>query len=168
MMSSSSCWARPTPPLQVPCSFGTAVISRPSCCWLRDPDYGTPVTAQPVLGGAASGPHRDLVGLRVLRLFDAATGGPIRSRSPADAGHGTVGAASGRKGRHPPCHRPWLPVCCGRLIVLRPGATQPWPCHSALAGALAGAVSAIAVRKLGRSERTVILDRGWPMLGNFM
>jgi S-adenosylmethionine uptake transporter len=57
---------------------------------------------------------------------------------------------------------------CGVLIVLRPGATSLGLGHlAALAGALAGAISAIAVRKLGRSERTVILIL-WPMLGNFL
>ncbi len=54
------------------------------------------------------------------------------------------------------------------LVVLRPGATQIGLGHlAALVGATAGAVSAIAVRKLGRSERTVILIL-WPMIGNFI
>ena len=57
---------------------------------------------------------------------------------------------------------------CGVLIVLRPGATALGLGHlAALVGAAAGAVSAIAVRKLGRSERTVILIL-WPMIGNFI
>ena len=57
---------------------------------------------------------------------------------------------------------------CGVLVVLRPGATQIGLGHlAALVGATAGAVSAIAVRKLGRSERTVILIL-WPMIGNFI
>lgn len=67
-------------------------------------------------------------------------------------------------------HR-WLAVCaglCGVLIVLRPGATSLGLGHlAALMGATATALSAIAVRKLGRSERTVILLL-WPMIGNFL
>ncbi|WP_347266961.1 DMT family transporter [Paracoccus sp. (in: a-proteobacteria)] len=57
---------------------------------------------------------------------------------------------------------------CGVLIVLRPGATALSLGHlAALTGASASAMSAIAVRKLGRSERTVILLL-WPMIGNFL
>ncbi|KGJ03139.1 S-adenosylmethionine uptake transporter [Paracoccus halophilus] len=56
----------------------------------------------------------------------------------------------------------------GVLIVLRPGASELGLGHlAALAGATATAISAIAVRKLGRSERTVILIL-WPMIGNFL
>lgn len=67
-------------------------------------------------------------------------------------------------------HR-WLAVVaglCGVLIVLRPGVTPLGLGHlAALMGATATAISAIAVRKLGRSERTVILLL-WPMIGNFL
>lgn len=67
-------------------------------------------------------------------------------------------------------HR-WLAVVaglCGVLVVLRPGATPLGLGHlAALMGATATALSAIAVRKLGRSERTVILLL-WPMIGNFL
>ena len=67
-------------------------------------------------------------------------------------------------------HR-WLAVVaglCGVLVVLRPGATPLGLGHlAALMGATATALSAIGVRKLGRSERTVILLL-WPMIGNFL
>ena len=67
-------------------------------------------------------------------------------------------------------HR-WLAVVaglCGVLVVLRPGVTPLGLGHlAALMGATATALSAIAVRKLGRSERTVILLL-WPMIGNFL
>ncbi|UXU75448.1 DMT family transporter [Paracoccus sp. SMMA_5_TC] len=67
-------------------------------------------------------------------------------------------------------HR-WLAVLaglCGVLIVLRPGATALGLGHlAALGGATCTALAAIAVRKLGRSERTVILLL-WPMIGNFL
>ncbi|MBT0777847.1 MULTISPECIES: DMT family transporter [Paracoccus] len=67
-------------------------------------------------------------------------------------------------------HR-WLAVCaglCGVLVVLRPGVTPLGLGHlAALMGATATALSAIAVRRLGRSERTVILLL-WPMIGNFL
>lgn len=57
---------------------------------------------------------------------------------------------------------------CGVLVVLRPGVTPLGLGHlAALMGATATALSAIAVRKLGRSERTVILLL-WPMIGNFL
>ncbi|MCV2449206.1 DMT family transporter [Paracoccus sp. DMF] len=57
---------------------------------------------------------------------------------------------------------------CGVLVVLRPGMTPLGLGHlAALMGATATALSAIAVRKLGRSERTVILLL-WPMIGNFL
>lgn len=57
---------------------------------------------------------------------------------------------------------------CGVLVVLRPGVTPLGLGHlAALMGAAATALSAIAVRKLGRSERTVILLL-WPMIGNFL
>lgn len=57
---------------------------------------------------------------------------------------------------------------CGVLIVLRPGMTPLSLGHlAALMGASASAMAAIAVRKLGRSERTVILLL-WPMIGNFL
>ncbi|WP_312528590.1 DMT family transporter [Paracoccus sp. (in: a-proteobacteria)] len=56
----------------------------------------------------------------------------------------------------------------GVLVVLRPGQTAFELGHlAALGGACCSALSAIAVRKLGRSERTVILIL-WPMLGNFV
>ncbi|MDQ7775665.1 DMT family transporter [Paracoccus aminovorans] len=57
---------------------------------------------------------------------------------------------------------------CGVLVVLRPGVTPLGLGHlAALMGTTATALSAIAVRKLGRSERTVILLL-WPMIGNFL
>ena len=71
-----------------------------------------------------------------------------------------------RVGRHR-----WAAVVaglCGVLVVLRPGTAPLGLGHlAALMGAGATALSAIAVRKLGRSERTVILLL-WPMIGNFL
>ncbi len=67
-------------------------------------------------------------------------------------------------------HR-WLAVVVGMagvLVVLRPGQTALTLGHlAALGGAICSALAAISVRKLGRSERTVILIL-WPMLGNFV
>jgi drug/metabolite transporter (DMT)-like permease len=71
-----------------------------------------------------------------------------------------------RVGRHR-----WFAVVtglCGVLVVLRPGVTPLSLGHlAALMGATATALSAIAMRKLGRSERVVILLL-WPMIGNFL
>lgn len=56
----------------------------------------------------------------------------------------------------------------GVLIVLRPGAQPLDGGHlAALAAALASATTAVILRKLGRSERPLVLLM-WPMLGNFV
>ena len=67
-------------------------------------------------------------------------------------------------------HR-WAAVVIGLLgvlVVLRPGA-QPleWGHLAALASAIASATTAVILRKLGRSERPLVLLM-WPMLGNFL
>lgn len=56
----------------------------------------------------------------------------------------------------------------GVLIVLRPG-TQPLSLGhlAALIGAVGSSTAAVIVRKLGRSERPLVLIM-WPMLGNFV
>lgn len=67
-------------------------------------------------------------------------------------------------------HR-WAAVIAGLagvLIVLRPGAQPLDPGHgAALAAALGSAMTAVILRKLGRSERPLVLLM-WPMLGNFV
>lgn len=67
-------------------------------------------------------------------------------------------------------HR-WAAVVTGLLgvlIVLRPGAqTLDWGHLAALASAIASATTAVILRKLGRSERPLVLLM-WPMLGNFL
>ena len=67
-------------------------------------------------------------------------------------------------------HR-WIAVAVGLagvLVVLRPGYTVIGLGHAAaLMAACCTAMAAISVRKLGRSERTVILIL-WPMIGNFI
>lgn len=67
-------------------------------------------------------------------------------------------------------HR-WAAVVAGLigvLIVLRPGAqTLEWGHLAALASAIASATTAVILRKLGRSERPLVLLM-WPMLGNFV
>lgn len=56
----------------------------------------------------------------------------------------------------------------GVLIVLRPGQADLAAGHAAaLIGAVASALASVIVRKLGRSERAVVLML-WPMLGNFV
>jgi len=67
--------------------------------------------------------------------------------------------------------RRWLAVAIGLagvLVVLRPGYVPLDLGHlAALFAALSNAMAAVVVRKLGRSERTVILIL-WPILGNFL
>lgn len=56
----------------------------------------------------------------------------------------------------------------GVLVVLRPGQTALSVGHlAALGGATCSALAAVSVRRIGTSERTVILIL-WPMLGNFV
>nr|WP_322630166.1 DMT family transporter [Paracoccus rhizosphaerae] len=66
-------------------------------------------------------------------------------------------------------HR-WAAVVVGLsgvLIVLRPGAQDLQLGHAAaLAGATASAMGAVIIRRLGRTERPLVLMM-WPMLGNF-
>ncbi|MBM3606174.1 MAG: DMT family transporter [Alphaproteobacteria bacterium] len=66
-------------------------------------------------------------------------------------------------------HR-WAAVVVGLsgvLIVLRPGGQDLQLGHAAaMAGAVASALAAIIIRKLGRRERPMVLMM-WPMLGNF-
>ncbi|MDQ1901769.1 DMT family transporter [Paracoccus sp. WLY502] len=67
-------------------------------------------------------------------------------------------------------HR-WAAVVIGLLgvlVVLRPGAQSlGWGHLAALASAIASATTAVILRKLGRSERPLVLLM-WPMLGNFL
>lgn len=67
-------------------------------------------------------------------------------------------------------HR-WAAVVAGLigvLIVLRPGAQAlEWGHLAALLAALGSATTAVILRKLGRSERPLVLLM-WPMLGNFL
>ncbi|SNR34545.1 DMT family transporter [Paracoccus sediminis] len=67
-------------------------------------------------------------------------------------------------------HR-WMAVVIGLigvLVVLRPG-TQAlgWGHLAALASAIASATTAVIIRRLGRTERPLVLLM-WPMLGNFL
>ena len=66
-------------------------------------------------------------------------------------------------------HR-WAAVVVGLsgvLIVLRPGAQELQLGHmAAMAGAVASAMAAVIIRRLGRAERPMVLMM-WPMLGNF-
>ncbi|TRW98863.1 DMT family transporter [Paracoccus sp. M683] len=56
----------------------------------------------------------------------------------------------------------------GVMIVLRPGQADLTAGHlAALVGAAASALASVIVRKLGTSERAVVLML-WPMLGNFV
>nr|WP_131574077.1 DMT family transporter [Paracoccus nototheniae] len=68
-------------------------------------------------------------------------------------------------------HR-WAAVVVGLsgvLIVLRPGAGQDLQAGhaAAMAGAVASALAAVIIRRLGRTERPMVLMM-WPMLGNFV
>lgn len=67
-------------------------------------------------------------------------------------------------------HR-WAAVVAGLvgvLIVLRPGAQSLELGHlAALTAAFASAATGVIIRKLGRSERPLVLLM-WPMLGNFL
>lgn len=68
-------------------------------------------------------------------------------------------------------HR-WLAVAlglCGVLIVLRPGAGNSLSIGhlAALLGALSSATTAVVTRKLGGTERPLVLLM-WPMLGNLI
>ncbi len=66
-------------------------------------------------------------------------------------------------------HR-WAAVIVGLtgvLIVLRPGGQEIQLGHmAAMAGAVASALAAVIIRRLGRAERPMVLMM-WPMLGNF-
>lgn len=66
-------------------------------------------------------------------------------------------------------HR-WAAVIVGLsgvLIVLRPGGQELQLGHfAAMAGAVASALAAVIIRRLGRGERPMVLIM-WPMLGNF-
>ncbi|WP_410217195.1 DMT family transporter [Paracoccus sp. (in: a-proteobacteria)] len=66
-------------------------------------------------------------------------------------------------------HR-WAAVVVGLsgvLIVLRPGGQDlQWGHAAAMAGAVASAMGALIIRRLGRRERPMVLIM-WPMLGNF-
>lgn len=56
----------------------------------------------------------------------------------------------------------------GVLVVLRPGQTALTAGHlAALGGAVCSALAAVSVRRIGTSERVVILIL-WPILGNFV
>lgn len=65
----------------------------------------------------------------------------------------------------------WLAVAVGLLgvlVVLRPGYVELTLGHAAaLLAAFTNALAAVSVRRLGRSERTVILIL-WPIIGNFI
>ncbi len=67
-------------------------------------------------------------------------------------------------------HR-WAAVIVGLtgvLIVLRPGGQEIQLGHmAAMAGAMASALAAVIIRRLGRAERPMVLMM-WPMLGNFV
>lgn len=67
-------------------------------------------------------------------------------------------------------HR-WAAVIIGLtgvLIVVRPGVQTLQLGHfAAMLGACSGAIAAVLIRKLGPSERPVVLIM-WPMLGNFV
>lgn len=67
-------------------------------------------------------------------------------------------------------HR-WAAVVIGLsgvLIVLRPGGQDLQLGHAAaMAGAVASALAAVIIRRLGRRERPMVLMM-WPMLGNFV
>lgn len=67
-------------------------------------------------------------------------------------------------------HR-WAAVVIGLigvLVVLRPGAQPMGPGHlAALLAAVGSATTGVIIRKLGRSERPLVLLM-WPMLGNFL
>lgn len=71
-----------------------------------------------------------------------------------------------RVGRHR-----WIAVIVGLtgvMIVLRPGGQELALGHmAAMFGAMSSAMAAVLIRKLGRSERPVVLMM-WPMLGNFV
>lgn len=56
----------------------------------------------------------------------------------------------------------------GVMIVLRPGTQELQLGHlAAMSSAVAAAVTAVVIRRLGRRERPLVLMM-WPMLGNFM
>ncbi|ARO13799.1 protein of unknown function DUF6 transmembrane [Ketogulonicigenium robustum] len=67
--------------------------------------------------------------------------------------------------------RRWLAVCAGLvgvIVVVRPGTAELGLGHAAaLVGACAGALSAIALRKVGGKERPVVLLL-YPLFGNFL
>ncbi|MTH76569.1 DMT family transporter [Paracoccus aestuariivivens] len=65
----------------------------------------------------------------------------------------------------------WIAVAIGLLgvlVVLRPGYVDLGMGHmAALLAACSSAMAAVSIRRLGRSERTVILIL-WPIIGNFI
>ena len=156
------------PALQI--LFFSALLSFPplAVLLLRDPTHGTLLPRNPFW-----------VGLRSLCIVASGVGGFYAfSVLPLAQVYSILFAAPlivtvlsvPLLGEKVGLHR-WLAVCAGLggvLIVLRPGVTPLGLGHlAALMGATATALSAIAVRRLGRSERTVILLL-WPMIGNFL
>lgn len=73
-------------------------------------------------------------------------------------------------GEHVGIHR-WIAVIVGLagvLVVLQPGGEPLALGHAAaMLGAISSATGSVIVRRLGRSERPVVLMM-WPMLGNFV
>ncbi len=156
------------PALQI--LFFSALLSFPplAVLLLRDPTHGTLRPSNPFW-----------VGLRSICIVGSGVGGFYAfSTLPMAQVYSILFAAPllvtvlsvPLLGERVGLHR-WAAVVaglCGVLVVLRPGVTPLGLGHlAALMGATATALSAIAVRKLGRSERTVILLL-WPMIGNFL
>ncbi|MFT4014841.1 MAG: DMT family transporter [Paracoccus sp. (in: a-proteobacteria)] len=156
------------PPLQI--LFFSALLSFPplAVLLLRDPTHGTLRPRSPFW-----------VGLRSLCIVSSGIGGffafsvlpmaqcySILFAAPLLVTVLSVPILGERVGL-----QRWIAVAVGLagvLVVLRPGATSLGLGHAAaLLGAFSTAMSAVSVRKLGRSERTVILIL-WPIIGNFV
>lgn len=155
------------PPLQI--LFFSSLLSFPlvTLVLLRDPNPGTLRAANPgwvalrtvcaVLGG--------MTGFYAFSTLPLAQVYAILFSMPLLITVLSIPLLGERVGRHR-----WFAVALGLigvLIVLRPGAQALSAGHlAALLAALTGATAAVIIRRLGGTERPMVLMM-WPMLANF-
>lgn len=156
------------PALQI--LFFSSLLSFPfiAALLLRDPTHGTLRPKNPLWVSirAAAIVGSGMCGFYAFSVLPMAQVYAILFASPLLITVLSIPFLGEKVGRHR-----WAAVLAGLvgvMIVLRPGQTALEFGHlAALGGASCTAMAAISVRKLSKSERTVILIL-WPMLGNFL
>lgn len=156
------------PPLQI--LFFSSLMSFPlvSMVLMRDPTHGTLRPAHPgwVALRTACGILAGIGGFYAFSSLPLAQVYAILFAAPLLVTILSIPILGEKVGIHR-----WMAVIAGLLgvlIVLRPGARSLEIGHlAALIGAIGSATAAVIVRKLGRSERPLVLLM-WPMLGNFV